>query len=476
MSLVFRWMVIPEEFVPQTNTDQSNVNSERTDKSFPIYDPSKEKFPTDETREILENIKKINSGLKKPYREQINLNKNIPDKSYVLDEETLKKIQMLITTGKLQALSETPQLQDNNALSNEHLDYLRDGNPRALQYRPIEQKSRKEPMVLLPIPLSSLRQSMMLVPGNELYNTYNQVAHNDLDSFDSQYFSRQGLPSLPFAIPWPFSGYFPILIKDPLLNYLQGGNWNSLIDVGQAADVCNRKQKSSDTEETIINSIDDGNPKHMEDKSIDLNPLIAYLAREGRKIKKRTIPNDAPQQQIKTKVTKDSKKFFGNKNKVVTKKPVPQQEPLYEEDDEIDDTKNSAATGDLRFPFGDFTLFGNRKPVAPSPGFFINRLKVRRGGVAIAGPGGVATAGRGGAAIVGPGGLAYTQPGGMAIAGPAAKVYALSPDVDLNQVIAQLQKKTANDGTLPRSHVVEGGRLVAIGPIIYFNKNDTRLL
>lgn len=57
----------------------------------------------------------------------------------------------------------------------------------------------------------------------------------------------------------------------------------------------------------------------------------------------------------------------------------------------------------------------------------ILRIKVGRGGVAIAGPGGVASAGTGGTAIVGPGGSAFTEADGTAVVGPGAKLYQI-PD------------------------------------------------
>lgn len=98
-------------------------------------------------------------------------------------------------------------------------------------------------------------------------------------------------------------------------------------------------------------------------------------------------------------------------------------------------------------------------------GIFINRLKVRKGGVAIAGPGGIATAGSGGTAIVGPNGIAYTQPNGVAIAGPGTKVIAVDSSVDLTKFVQNLTK---NDGAIPRI-----GKVVAIGPVVYYHKDDT---
>lgn len=90
------------------------------------------------------------------------------------------------------------------------------------------------------------------------------------------------------------------------------------------------------------------------------------------------------------------------------------------------------------------------------------RLKVRRGGVAIAGPGGIATAGSGGTAIVGPGGTAYTTREGTAVVGPGGRVVH----------VPQFPIYAKNvDETEPRSEFVPppGSRMVAEGPIVYYD-------
>ncbi|XP_072153672.1 uncharacterized protein [Bemisia tabaci] len=68
-----------------------------------------------------------------------------------------------------------------------------------------------------------------------------------------------------------------------------------------------------------------------------------------------------------------------------------------------------------------------------STGPQISTLKVRKGGVAIAGPGGIATAGSGGTAIVGPGGTAYTTADGMAVVGSGGKVVSLGAQNEQSQ-------------------------------------------
>lgn len=91
----------------------------------------------------------------------------------------------------------------------------------------------------------------------------------------------------------------------------------------------------------------------------------------------------------------------------------------------------------------------------------IARLKVRRGGVAIAGPGGIATAGSGGTAIVGPGGTAYTTREGTAVVGPGGKVV----HVPQFPVYAK-----SVDGSEPREFVPPAGsRIVAEGPTVYYD-------
>ncbi|KAL3281227.1 hypothetical protein HHI36_004441 [Cryptolaemus montrouzieri] len=96
-------------------------------------------------------------------------------------------------------------------------------------------------------------------------------------------------------------------------------------------------------------------------------------------------------------------------------------------------------------------------------GIFIHKLKVRRGGVAIAGPGGIATAGDGGTAIVGPNGYAYTQPDSLAIAGTGTKVIAVEPTINLTDLVK-------NNKTRLGPNAERVGKLVAVGPVIYYNK------
>lgn len=90
----------------------------------------------------------------------------------------------------------------------------------------------------------------------------------------------------------------------------------------------------------------------------------------------------------------------------------------------------------------------------------ITRMKVRRGGVAIAGPGGIATAGSGGTAIVGPGGTAYTTRRGTAVVGPGGKVVH----------VPQFPVFNSGDKSEPRNFEMDlEGEVVARGPVVYYD-------
>lgn len=105
-------------------------------------------------------------------------------------------------------------------------------------------------------------------------------------------------------------------------------------------------------------------------------------------------------------------------------------------------------------------------------GIYINKLKIRKGGIAIAGPNGVATAGSGGTAIVGPGGVAYTKPNGLAVAGPGARVISVPRSTNLQEFLSNMQTFAQGRSSLDNFPIPEGARIVAFGPIIYYNKDD----
>lgn len=400
----------------------------------------------------------------KPQRQQINYNninnelKN--DQKYTLNEDTLRKLQQLINSGQIKL-----------TIDHTHADHNHDGdddytmmtkNDRGIYGKAYNAQLPVQPytMAALPMPISVAA----LMPYPLYYNSLPTLLTplspdvSSANQIDYSQYTRQA-PSVPFQIPWPLAPFFPILIKDPLLTFIQGGSFNNLFEYGQNADVCGKKQTKS-------GRLDDEKFRIDDDTQDDVRSHSS--TRTGRALKKRNISNYAYDQDLSNTGIKKSPKRI-QKTKIIKKKPVIQED----DDEETYENKKGDETseGDLRFPFGDFGWFGNKKPVAPSPGFFINRLKVHRGGVAIAGPGGVATAGRGGTAIVGPGGLAYTQPGGLAVAGPAARVVAVSADTDLSDVISRLRLASVKEGTAPRKiDPLPDGKVVAKGPILYYHE------
>jgi len=136
-----------------------------------------------------------------------------------------------------------------------------------------------------------------------------------------------------------------------------------------------------------------------------------------------------------------------------------EEKPLPDYDDDQDDAEIEG----LKAPWSGFLVGGptNQKELLKGGGLIIQRLRVRNGSIAVAGPGGVATAGSGGTAIVGPEGLAITHPRSLTIAGQGARVFEVPESEDLEKQLLSLD----SSGT-PRN-----GKLVAIGPTIYFNKN-----
>ncbi|KAI5631276.1 hypothetical protein NE865_16006 [Phthorimaea operculella] len=450
---------LPIEDVPQIEyyDDQKSLPEEETT-------PEPEK----DTQHILDKIKAINDKLRKPQKQKFNFNAPLyTGGPYILDKAILEKIQQVIASAKLHGAKDLQKQQTDEQEESSADEDAREGHERALQFLQPEIANNVLPtQTVAMVPLPYVINMPVLVTPTPVtgYST-----NNEINAFDAtpQYSTRQR-PSLPFQIQWPLGGLFPVLIKDPLLHYLQGGTWQTLIDYGQNADICSRKQKSSETEENSLNKdiiVEENNDKKLYE-AVDFDPFKLYSSRQGRKIKnKRTVSNTAPQQALNKKspikksvqtakasaYQNDVKRLPNIFQKQTTQKPLKKVTQTDDDDERVD--------GDLRFPFGDFTFFGNRKPVAPSPGFFINRLKVRRGGVAIAGPGGVATAGRGGTAVVGPGGLAYTQPGGLAVAGPSAKVVALSQDADLNSIISRLHQQASTDDSTPDGEDDETGEV-----------------
>ncbi|KAM3961929.1 LOW QUALITY PROTEIN: uncharacterized protein ACR2FA_004016 [Aphomia sociella] len=439
--------IISEE---PTGSLETIDNADKEKKSLSYSDTQ------DGTKDILNKIKVVNAALKKPNRrQQINFNgEPQTGGGYILNKDVLEKLQQIIASGKLQPLSEIQNYQESNYINNE--DALRYPYSKSLHYFP-KSVQPTPPLPSLPIPYITNIPVLVMPSFNNIPNTHgNNIMSTELNG---HYQTRQ---QSPFPFQWPLASYFPVLIKDPLLGILQGGGWNNFVEYGQNADICSRKQKSTEEkiedEGLIFSDINN-------ESNNDILNKINDNSREGRALKKHSTPKSTVDDDINT--LKKAQKLFSIKPTTNTPKPVKQQSTTVEIPQ---NSKIGSFLDDGDFRFNQFSMFGDKKPLAPSPGFFINRLKVRRGGVAIAGPGGVATAGRGGAAIVGPGGLAYTQPGGLAVAGPAARVVALSPDSNLSSIVARLQELSSSNGSVPRYlEAIPEGKVVATGPVVYYH-------
>lgn len=215
-------------------------------------------------------------------------------------------------------------------------------------------------------------------------------------------------PSFGRQFTSPLGQYFPIYIKDPFVQMFNA--ITSMVEYGPAAGMqkpC-AKQRAANT--TVIR-----------------------VARE--------------------KPTNHSTKLF-NKYASKANASLPNREKATYDDESAED-KQSLNSDSQKLFSRDNT----------GSGIFIQRLKVRKGGVAIAGPGGIATAGSGGTAIVGPNGYAYTQPDSLAIAGSGTKVIAVEPSVNLAELIQGGAAPNKAGASRPRV-----GKVVAVGPVIYYNK------
>ncbi|CAB3228010.1 unnamed protein product [Arctia plantaginis] len=411
--------------------NSTDAQEEKEERSLTYDETNIEKDDT--MKDIIKKIMAINEALKKPNKKQ-HVQWSAPPQTsggYTLDKETLEKLQQVIASGKLQPYSDMKQ-HETNAIINEDLGDIR----YSRQISPLMPGNQ----IMPPMAYMTNMPVMVMPSTNNMYSYRNSL------EYGPQYQTREG----PFGqFPWPFAPVFPILIRDPLLSILNGGGFQNFIEVGQSADVCNRKQKSEDSVYYI-------NENEGIEKTANrlLKSSKKGKSRGKRAIKKRTVS-------LENHVldTNKANKFFSIKP-TTTKPTKPEQLKITKTADDNE--------GDFRFPF----LFGHKEK-QPGPGLFINRLKVRKGGVAIAGPGGVATAGRGGTAIVGPGGLAYTQPGGIAVAGPAARVIAISPEVDLTSIANRLQQQSTINGSVSQLlRAIPEGKLVATGPVIYFHPNN----
>lgn len=135
-------------------------------------------------------------------------------------------------------------------------------------------------------------------------------------------------------------------------------------------------------------------------------------------------------------------------------------------EDDYEDEISQLPEKSFKGPFSSY--FENQKEqvveALKQGGVIIQRLRVREGGIAIAGPQGIASAGSGGTAIVGPGGIALTHPRSLSIAGPGARVYAVPESVDLRELAMRSDARSIPDQ----------GVLVATGPVVYWNPELTK--
>jgi hypothetical protein len=242
-------------------------------------------------------------------------------------------------------------------------------------------------------------------------------------------------PQYASRIQWPLAGYFPIVIKDPFFSMYN--MLTNMIEYGPEADVC-KKTKSfrqgrsrsllSEKDDSVIISGEElaGKILITENGGLRETDVNGNPFEMGRK-----MPEDIS--------TEDKEGNIGEERK--TK-------------DENQNTEVIMETGGK----------GNGGP-------FITRLMVRKGGVSIAGPGGIATAGSGGTAIVGPGGVAYTSPNGLAVVGPGGKVVGLPSGADLSVLTSKVTASDSNsEGSTPRFlNIPPGGKVVATGPVVYFH-------
>ncbi|XP_069701793.1 uncharacterized protein [Periplaneta americana] len=237
-------------------------------------------------------------------------------------------------------------------------------------------------------------------------------------------------------VSWPLADYFPIVIKDPFLSMYS--MVTNMVEYGPQADVCKKAKGSRQGRSDIL--LDDDNDKKPED---GVPGSVFMMKGEGwRAIGK-------------------------NRNPVMMGRKVP-------EDEKEGDSDEATGEEDRKKKDGQDTEIVMESGGNGNAGPYITRLMVRKGGVSIAGPGGIATAGSGGTAIVGPGGVAYTSPNGLAVVGPGGKVVGLPSGTDLSVIASQVTAANANgEGSTPRVFSVPpGGRVVATGPVVYYHQPE----
>ncbi|XP_034239015.1 uncharacterized protein LOC117643937 [Thrips palmi] len=265
-------------------------------------------------------------------------------------------------------------------------------------------------------------------------------------------------------ITWPLASYFPVVIQDPLLglyhSWASGGGLASIpgniFEYGPAADVCSgsrakriRRDKDPNGEHAVVvEEEEQGHEDDLQGSGDGASSRVEPIVEEGSGEDAVTVENGddslptEPYQEDDNDSDKSpqdvlEKKLRKNKNKVDKRvhKVVAQVNGLAKRVQArvADVLTTSGALGD--------STDAGRDDAVP----VLTRVVVRRGGVAVAGPGGIATAAFGGTAIVGPGGIAEASERGVAAYRPAWL------------------------GSIP-----DDGKLVAVGPIVYRNPPEER--
>lgn len=312
---------------------------------------------------------------------------------------------------------------------------------------------------------------------------------------------------------WPGSNYFPIHIRDPFIQMYNA--FTSMVEYGPGAGTSNpcpgkpirnklkndiqlREAKTTDptekmTEEnrnfgslesSTVLGITESDKDYLSMESIDVSNSkegeVSFITFNKDRVGKDTEKDKREWEKIK--VAGKAAAFANNGTRAnsklaLGKNTAPSKLPTYKSQSVIsppkrDPTGQSIEYGDEEADKSDEVISndGNKKFFSrdnTGSGVFINKLRVRKGGVAIAGPGGIATAGSGGTAIVGPNGVAYTHPDSLAIAGSGTKVVAVDPAISLRDIVGNSTNSGNTRHAFPPSRV---GKVVAVGPVVYYNK------
>lgn len=315
-----------------------------------------------------------------------------------------------------------------------------------------------------------------------IFNPYSTILPMNFQPNSPQ--GRQG-------ITWPWAQYFPIIIKDPLLQMINA--FTTMVEYGPDANC-----KPGKSDERTAKSLEENGKLNYNIKNPNSKPEITIFGVQNSSIPSEPNSNvtvldiedlkitDNSQDPVKfslnfkspifevSNTKRQAKVTKGETKRVTIKHGEIKESPPVRDQELGPDELEAEAEGEAEEITVDTTISKDDGPIAHNnnkkffskdntgSGIFIHKIKVRKGGVAIAGPGGIATAGSGGTAIVGPNGFAYTHPDSVAIAGSGSKVIAIDPSISLSDVV---QNKTRKDGSTPRT-----GKVVAVGPVIYYNK------